>query len=131
METSAMMSFISPRAIEYAVGVVLLKVVVVLMLVNCFPGTVFSPSVTQAYWGISSSPLEEIQRHAEEFREHDARQAKGEPFLFMLDRVLSSLHQHLSRSWATSALAPLCMVIFLPRQFLPIHPIADDDPLLR
>lgn len=131
METSTMMSLVSPQSIEYAVGVVLLKVVVVLMLVNCFPGTVFSPSVTQAYWGISGSPLEETPRHAEEFREHDARQTKGEPFLFAPNRFLSLLQQNLSRPWATSALAPLFVTVFLPRQFLPIHPLTDDDLLLH
>jgi hypothetical protein len=130
MKTSTMLSLVSPRYIEYAVGAVLFKVLVVLMLINCFPGTVFSPSVTQAYWGISGSPLEETPRDSEEFSEHDARQTKGEPFLQVLDRFLSRLQQNFSRPWVASALAPLFVVLFLPWQFLPVHPLADDDPLL-
>jgi len=122
--------FRSSGYIFLAGGAILLKVVIVLMLTNYFPGTFASPSVTQYFWGISGSPLDETARYSREFSEQRGQQIKGESLLLMPDSFLSLLQQKLNRPWATAVLVVPFVILFLPRQFLPVHPLADDDPLL-
>jgi hypothetical protein len=108
-----------------------LKVVVVLMLVNCFPVVDHAPSVTRAYAGIGGSPLEEASRHAQDLREQCAQQISGFFFPVILNPSFSPGHYRLFLFWSLLSWTILFIALFFPRRFLFIRPSADDDPPLN
>jgi hypothetical protein len=131
MNTLLALRLAPPRYIWLAVGAVLLKVVLVLMLTNCFSVADASPAVAQAFTGMSGSPLEEASRYSYDFNKHCVQQTKEATFLLTPDFLLSLLRHYLSRLEPPLALASLLIVFFFPRKLLSVLHLADDDPFLH
>ena len=121
---------LSSRYIWSAVGAVLLKVVIVLMLTNCFSIADTSPAVDQTFIGVGGSLLEEAARYSYDFSKQCVRQTKEASLLLAPDFFLSLLQQCFNRPSPPLALASLLVVFFFPRKLLSVLPSADDDPLL-
>jgi len=130
MPRLALSQLACPRCIWSGVGAIVLKVVVVLMLVNCFPVVDHAPSVAQAYAGIGGSPLEEASRRAQDFSEQCAQQVFGFFFPAVLNPSFSPGQYRLFLFWSLLSWTILFIALFFPRRFLLIRPSADDDPSL-
>jgi hypothetical protein len=123
-----MTCLLTPRTIWCAVGAIVFKVAVVLMLVNCFLVVDHAPSVTQASWGIGGSPLEEASRYAQDLSEQCAQRSLGFSLPLVLDPLLSPEQHSLFLFWFPVGWAVLFVALFSPSRLLLIRPSADDDP---
>lgn len=123
--------FLTSRTLWCAVSAIILKVVVVLMFVNCFPVVDHAPSATQAYFGVGGSPLEEASRHAQELSEQCAQQSCGFSLPLVRDPSLSPGQHSLFRLWSPVGWAVFFIALFFPRRFLLIRSSADADPFLH
>jgi hypothetical protein len=112
------------------VTAVALKVLFVLLFVNCFQAVKVPFTLTQAYWGPGGSPLEEAARLSQMFDDECTQQANQACVLEQSRFFLAHPQWHDSQPWSVPALYVPPRLFILPHKLSPPSASTDDDPFL-
>jgi|SRR5713226_2927496 len=122
---------LSSWCIWSALGAVALKVLLVLLLINCFQASEVASTLTQSYWGPGSSPLVEASRLSQVLADECAQQPR-QAYAVARSSFFPSLPQwHDSRPCIIPILLVLSMLLVFSRKLSPPSHSTDDDPFLR
>jgi hypothetical protein len=113
-----------------ALGAIILKVVIVLMLITCFHAPMAASTLTESYWGPASSPLEESSRLSQVVVDAGAQQARYACPVVWSSLVLPLPHWHPNRPWSVSILPLLSLLLVFSRKVCPPSHSTDDDSFL-
>jgi hypothetical protein len=126
-----MQRYLSSWCIWSALGAVALKVLFVLLLINCFQASEVASTLTQSYWGPGNSPLVEASRLSQVLADQCAQQTR-QACTVARSSFFSSLPQrHDRRLWIIPTLLVLSILLVFSRKLSPPSHSTDDDPFLR